>query len=528
VLNILTYADRGIIPGASIEFSSFVATASDSPAFIRDAPDVGLGLLQAAFMGGYSIAIVISGHLTHRVRWMTLVSGGLSVWILAVIGSGLAMTYDSFFVLFFSRMWSGVSEAAFHVVAPVLIQDRGGAKAGLWLSIYLSAIPVGLAMGYVYGSLLANHSPSGWQLAFFIEALVALPVLVTILGCIRDTENNGVLSSHTNRRDRLPPSRRPTGIKTTAPTAALADQPPSPTTQQHNFAFTFWEEISVCFQSTTLLCIVVANSAVAAVVVTLGTFGGASILALELFDSEQVAAILFGSAAAVAGIIGTPLGGNLVDKLLARHLEDESYSELLAALLPQINVSIGVSVLFCFPTCIITNPVVFIVFLFFAWVSLFTAQSGILMSVMMSVDTAHRSNSIAFTTLFSHLLGDVPAPIIFGLLKDTLAPACNIVGSGGFENPEECKQQHGGIRLTLAVMYSWMLISIAFFELARRLAIQKVAMEQHVVGVDESLIFASNLVEVGGEDGSVKSQTTMTSQQQQQKGLSSTTFRKKN
>ena len=58
-------------------------------------------------------------------------------------------------------MATGCSEAAFQVVAPPLIQDRGGRHSGLWLSIYLTGLPVGLAFGYVYGSFIASSEQWG-------------------------------------------------------------------------------------------------------------------------------------------------------------------------------------------------------------------------------------------------------------------------------------------------------------------------------------------------------------------------------
>jgi MFS family permease len=155
LLNIATMADRAIIPGASKEFSAFLSDASDAPAVVRENPDAGLGILQAGFIGGYSVAIVLSSHYVHKIRWKTLVLVGLTIWWFAVLGSGTALTLDSYYMLLVSRMSSGVSEAAFHVVAPPLIQDRSGRDAGLWLSVYLCGMPVGLAVGYVYGSFMA-------------------------------------------------------------------------------------------------------------------------------------------------------------------------------------------------------------------------------------------------------------------------------------------------------------------------------------------------------------------------------------
>lgn len=46
IINIATMTDRSIIAGASQEFSAFVSSAQDSPAVVRENPDVGIGLLQ--------------------------------------------------------------------------------------------------------------------------------------------------------------------------------------------------------------------------------------------------------------------------------------------------------------------------------------------------------------------------------------------------------------------------------------------------------------------------------------------------
>ena len=72
--------------------------------------------------------------------------------------------------------------------------------------------------------------------------------------------------------------------------------------------------------------------------------------------------------------------------------------------------------------------------------------------------------------LTSHLLGDVPLPILLGLIKDKLAPDCIIDETGGFVNPDKCKEQEVGVRQSLAIAYTWVLWAVLFFELARRLA----------------------------------------------------------
>ena len=110
-----------------------------------------------------------------------------------MLGSGNAKQYNSFYVLLFSRMATGCSEAAFQVVAPPLIQDRGGNKSGLWLSIYLTGLPVGLAFGYIYGSRMAGSAKWGWDWAYYWMCIASLPLLV-VLAFVKDETNGGILS----------------------------------------------------------------------------------------------------------------------------------------------------------------------------------------------------------------------------------------------------------------------------------------------------------------------------------------------
>ena len=61
LINIITMMDRSIIAGASQEFSTFVSTANDSPSFVIDNPDSGIGLLQSSFIFGYAVSLLLSG-----------------------------------------------------------------------------------------------------------------------------------------------------------------------------------------------------------------------------------------------------------------------------------------------------------------------------------------------------------------------------------------------------------------------------------------------------------------------------------
>lgn len=117
--NTLLFIDRGIVPGASNEFNSFIKDNVDT-----DTPDVFLGLLQSAFIVGLAIGSSVFGHMVHYNGRFFLTGLGCAIWMAAVMLSGLAKYADSYVFLVFARMLSGVGEASLqverlHTVQPV-------------------------------------------------------------------------------------------------------------------------------------------------------------------------------------------------------------------------------------------------------------------------------------------------------------------------------------------------------------------------------------------------------------------------
>lgn len=209
---------------------------------------------------------------------------------------------------------------------------------------------------------------------------------------------------------------------------------------------------------------------------------------MELYDDERDAAYWFGITAALAGVIGTPLGGKLADRILIRYagrrattaggggagrgegVDDSLRWPIVASMVCRVNALVALALLFVLPTVVMHDAAYFLTFLFIGWTLLFMTQTGINMIAMLSVDRCHRPNALAFLMLTSHLLGDVPLPPILGLVKDKLAPSCRIDSSGEFVDPEGCKEENVGIRQSLAISYVWVVWSLIFFEATRRFA----------------------------------------------------------
>lgn len=86
----------------------------------------------------------------------------------------------------------------------------------------------------------------------------------------------------------------------------------------------------------------------------------------------------------------------------------------------------------------------------------------------------NRSFAIALTSVCVHIFGDVPSPIITGLLKDLLAPRCaptphhtptfyTALSYTGDSASSECRADGKGLRLTMLIVSLWLFASVFFF-----------------------------------------------------------------
>jgi len=125
------------------------------------------GLLQSIFIVVYALVCPIAGWLGDRQRRLRLAAGGVFVWSLATMGSGLAPTYV---FLLAARAIIGVGEASYAVVTPSVLSDAyPRERRARVLGIFYAAMPVGTALGYIVGGVLGQAY--GWRAAFFVAGL---------------------------------------------------------------------------------------------------------------------------------------------------------------------------------------------------------------------------------------------------------------------------------------------------------------------------------------------------------------------
>ncbi len=122
--------------------------------------DLGLSDTQLGLMGGLAFALFYTGlgipvaMLADRFSRTWIMTVALAVWSLMTAASGLA---TNFWQLFAARLGVGVGEAGGVAPAYSLISDffppNQRARA---LSIYSFGIPIGSAIGIVFGGVIAS------------------------------------------------------------------------------------------------------------------------------------------------------------------------------------------------------------------------------------------------------------------------------------------------------------------------------------------------------------------------------------
>jgi len=182
-INLFNYLDRYILAAVEPEIRQFIqgkALAAGHP-LTEAAAKAMTGSLAMAFLISYTLAAPIFGLLADRMsRWL-LVGISVGLWSLASGATGLGIAFAA---IWCTRIFVGIGEAGYGPSAPTIISDlyplRRRSSVLAW---FYMAIPVGSALGYVFGGMFTHDgmfsSFFGWRGAFF--AVVAPGLLLAVL-----------------------------------------------------------------------------------------------------------------------------------------------------------------------------------------------------------------------------------------------------------------------------------------------------------------------------------------------------------
>ena len=363
--------------------------------------DAQIGMLSMAFMVVYMTCAPLFARLAERwSRWM-IVGAAVIAWSVATGVSGLAITFG---MLFLTRCFVGVGEAAYAPVAQAMLSDLYPiSKRGRILAWFNMAIPVGSALGLVLGGYMTGRWPeNGWRWAF---GLVVLPGLVLGgLAILRGRRTNFVGRFVDKVPDKAPdkmtaqPSGNPRG--NAAATVALRSR-------LHDY-------LRLLRTPSYFLC----TAGMCCSTFAIGGIGFWMVDYVKHRTEDPHAAVIFGLIVVVSGLTATLLGGMLGDRLRRRW----GGAYFLVS---------GVGMLLGFPIFLLvlneSIPFPFTwVFIFLTCFCLFF-NTGPTNAILANVNRpALRPMAFALNILLIHALGDVPSPFIIGLIADQFGGDLNV------------------------------------------------------------------------------------------------------
>ena len=165
-INLFNYLDRQVLPAVLTPLKEELRLS-----------DSALGLLSVAFMLGYFLTAPAFGYLGDRMSRKGLIAAGVLVWSMGTLLSGWAPNLVS---LLLFRIMVGLGEASYGSISPGWIADLyPPARRNLRISIFYMAIPIGSALGYILGGVMAAHF--GWRSAFFWAGAPGLLLALSLL-----------------------------------------------------------------------------------------------------------------------------------------------------------------------------------------------------------------------------------------------------------------------------------------------------------------------------------------------------------
>lgn len=326
------------------------------------------GRALTAFMIGYFITSPIFGYLGDRVSRKWLIAAGIFVWSVGTVLTGFAGTFA---MLLAFRVLVGVGEASYASISPGLISDTfGAARRNNALTIFSAAMPLGYALGYLFGGEMTTHY--GWRHAFIWAGAPGL-LLALILLPFKEPERG--------QADLAP------GTEHTKPRfrdfLKLFTNP--------KYQLVVWGYVAYTF--------------------ALGAFAFWGPTFLEKIHglSTATADRFFGAVIVVAGLVGTMVGGFAATMWHKRN--PASYAWVLTG-------SILLAVPASFLALQSANTTVAMSFLALAMFLLFLSTGPVNTLIIEAVPVDLRSSAMALSIFMIHLFGDIWSPEVVGRLAD--------------------------------------------------------------------------------------------------------------
>ncbi|CEP02978.1 Major facilitator superfamily (MFS) profile domain-containing protein [Plasmodiophora brassicae] len=408
-INLLCYFDRGAI-------AACFSTLSSGPMRFSNSQD---GSLATAFIVGFLLSSPVFGYASSRCRPMTLIAVGLAVWTVAVAASAFATT---FWLLFLARLVTGVGEASFvSIAAPLIDASAPRENRPVWLAYYYLTIPVGYALGVALTGTFIQLAPftvNNWRVIFAVEAVVMIPLIVVCL----------TMSGRVTLR----------------------------TAQDHvedpNVLVSFLTDVRLICKSPVYRWTILGYAMQTFVVGGYSNFGDA-FLEEGVGVSQSLASTAFGVCAALAGIVGTYMGGAILNRIAkatnpARDVAHAVDKDNVEPFIGQADRAASTNVLVAddddaartekallvlkYSSALVLpffalsfwalNLYTFLTGAFFAELCVFVSLTPVNSAIMWTQPEPRlRPLALAISTMTIHLLGDAASPTLIGATLDWLS-----------------------------------------------------------------------------------------------------------
>ena len=358
-INLFNYLDRQVL--------SAVLTPIKDELHLTDGE---LGALATAFMIGYFITSPVFGYLGDRFPRKWLIATGVVVWSLGTVLSGVA---HGFWSLIAFRVLVGLGEASYGTISPGWIADLfPPAKRNNALSIFYAAIPVGSALGYIAGGVIATRY--GWREAFWVAGAAGFLLVLGMLGL---------------REPRRGAADTPAAIKADAGVKG-------------------WGSYKDLLSRPLYVLLVLGY------VGQTFTLGGFAIWAPTFLHrihgmSVEASAWFFGLSLVITGLTATLLGGWASTQWQKRN--PAAYAWVLGA-----STLVGAPV--AFAAFLAPDPFLSRVLLVASMFLLFLPTGPVNTLILETVPVGARASAMAASIFCIHLFGDLPSPWLVGMVSD--------------------------------------------------------------------------------------------------------------
>jgi MFS transporter, Spinster family, sphingosine-1-phosphate transporter len=351
-LNLLNYIDRSVL---------FAVQDLIKVEFPRS--DASFGLLTTVFFIFYMFAAPFMGPLSVRFSRKSVIIAGATVWSVATLLTAVTTNFNE---LLIRHTMVGIGEASFVILSPTFVADMFPEyKRGRVMGIFYLAIPVGSALGYLLGGVMGPKF--GWRAPFYVGAAPGV-LLALLMFFIPEPPLGQFDDPH-----RAPERDTVKGLI-------------------HNPAFL-----------TASLGMAMMTFALGGLQVWMPTF-----LHRARGFSLRDANLLFGISVGLNGLLASPAGGWISDRLL-RQTRSAHY------LVSAASLGVGIPAMW---VALFSTGKLMVTGIFVAEFLLLLNTGPLNAAVINSVGPHVRASALAANIFLFHLLGDVPSAYLIGYMSD--------------------------------------------------------------------------------------------------------------